>query len=149
LLKHGLFYSHNTGTDENSWKPYLETIIFELEGVGHITSKTVINTDVKLAKMNEFMVIGSALTYFRRYHLVTMLGLLTDEDTDAGAVSGGRSIEKQQEKVDFVQHFITLTQSGKTKKQLESIFAQYKKQFSNEEELEILNLIKGAKDENK
>ena len=33
--------------------------------------------------MNEFQVLGSAITYLRRYSLSSMLGLVTDKDTDA------------------------------------------------------------------
>ena len=33
--------------------------------------------------MNEYQVLGSAITYLRRYSLSAMLGLVTDEDTDA------------------------------------------------------------------
>ena len=33
--------------------------------------------------MNEFQVLGSAITYLRRYALSSMLGLVTDKDTDA------------------------------------------------------------------
>ncbi len=33
--------------------------------------------------MNEFQVLGSAITYVRRYALSSALGLITDKDTDA------------------------------------------------------------------
>ena len=33
--------------------------------------------------MNEFQVLGSAITYIRRYALSSMLGLVTDKDTTA------------------------------------------------------------------
>ena len=34
--------------------------------------------------MNEFQVYGSAITYFRRYAISSLLGIVTDKDTDAG-----------------------------------------------------------------
>jgi hypothetical protein len=34
--------------------------------------------------MNDFQVLGSAITYLRRYALSSALGLVTDKDTDAG-----------------------------------------------------------------
>lgn len=34
--------------------------------------------------MNDFQVLGSAITYIRRYAISSMLGLVTDKDTDAG-----------------------------------------------------------------
>jgi len=38
---------------------------------------------VQLAKMNEFQVLGSAITYMRRYALSSALGIITDSDIDA------------------------------------------------------------------
>ena len=140
MIKHNLFYYHTT-TCENG-TILLNTRIYETDGgEGYITSSTPIDSTVKLAKMNEFMVIGSAMTYFRRYHLVVMLGLLTDEDTDAGAVVGGRSVESVEDKVDFVKKFNDLIKSGKTRKQIESMFNQYKKHFTDSELEQIKELI--------
>lgn len=45
--------------------------------------------------MNKAQAIGSLITYFRRYSLTTILGLVTDKDTDGGGIS------KQQEDVPF------------------------------------------------
>jgi hypothetical protein len=33
--------------------------------------------------MNDYQAYGSGVTYFRRYALSSMLGLVTDKDTDA------------------------------------------------------------------
>jgi hypothetical protein len=38
---------------------------------------------VQLKGMNDFQVLGSAITYLRRYSLSAALGLITDVDTDA------------------------------------------------------------------
>ena len=40
--------------------------------------------NVQLKGMNDFQVMGSAITYLRRYSLSSVLGLVTDKDTDAG-----------------------------------------------------------------
>ncbi len=37
----------------------------------------------KLAKMNEYQVAGSLITYFRRYGLSSILGIASDDDMDA------------------------------------------------------------------
>lgn len=37
----------------------------------------------KLAKMNEYQVAGSLVTYFRRYGLASILGIASDDDMDA------------------------------------------------------------------
>jgi ERF superfamily. len=36
--------------------------------------------------MNKAQAIGSLITYFRRYALSSMLGLVTDKDTDGGGM---------------------------------------------------------------
>lgn len=61
----------------------IRTIIFHVESGESIESLTDIPQGVQLAKMNEFQVLGSAITYLRRYSLSSMLGLVTDEDADA------------------------------------------------------------------
>ena len=150
LAKNGLAYFHRTDYDKKSWKTYLETTIYEIvpmanQTAGYITSRILIDEDVVLAKMNKFMVIGSALTYFRRYHLVTMLGLLTDEDDDAsGKVSvpgGGRSVESKTQEQDFVKTFKGLIEAGRTKAQIDGFYKKYSHVFSDGQKVEIEELI--------
>jgi len=62
----------------------IRTIVFHIESGETIESITEIPQGVSLAKMNEFQVLGSAITYLRRYSLSSALGLVTDKDTDAG-----------------------------------------------------------------
>tara|TARA_R110002020_G_scaffold277060_1_gene492309 strand:- start:82 stop:639 length:558 start_codon:yes stop_codon:yes gene_type:complete len=61
----------------------IETILFHIETGETITSITAIPEDVSLKGMNQFQVLGSAVTYIRRYALSSMLGIVTDKDTDA------------------------------------------------------------------
>ena len=61
----------------------IETILFHVETGETIKSVTDIPQDVKLAKMNDFQVYGSACTYIRRYSLSSILGIVSDLDTDA------------------------------------------------------------------
>jgi len=61
----------------------LETTLFHIESGEVITGYVEIPTNVSLAKMNEYQVMGSAYTYYRRYALSSMLGIVTDKDTDA------------------------------------------------------------------
>ncbi len=66
------------------------TILFHIETGETITSKTEIPQGVSLAKMNEFQVMGSSVSYIRRYALSSMLGIITDKDTD----SGGKAVKE-------------------------------------------------------
>ncbi len=77
LEKHNLgFYQAVNGTQ-------IKTVVFHTETGETIESNTDIPQDVELAKMNKFQVLGSAITYIRRYALSSLLGLVTDKDTDA------------------------------------------------------------------
>lgn len=77
MKKHGLgFYQAVNGTK-------IKTVVFHTESGELIESETDIPQGVSLAKMNDFQVLGSAITYIRRYALSSMLGLVTDKDTDA------------------------------------------------------------------
>ena len=78
LKKHGLGFTQLI-ENEN-----LTTILFHVESGETIESKMALLKDVSLKGMNEFQVYGSQLTYFRRYALSSILGIVTDKDTDAG-----------------------------------------------------------------
>ena len=61
----------------------IETILFHTESGQTIKSLTSIPENVSLKGMNEYQVLGSAITYIRRYALSSLLGVVTDKDTDA------------------------------------------------------------------
>jgi hypothetical protein len=60
----------------------LKTIVFHAESGQSIESETQI-PKVSLKGMNDYQAFGSGITYFRRYCLSAILGLVTDKDTDA------------------------------------------------------------------
>lgn len=77
LKKHGLgFYQ---AVNDNK----IKTVVFEIESCEQIESDTNIPQGVQLKGMNDFQVLGSAITYIKRYALSSILGLITDKDTDA------------------------------------------------------------------
>lgn len=77
LKKHGLGFTQPLdGTN-------LKTIVFHVESGETIEGIVEIPQGVELKGMNDFQVMGSAITYLRRYSLSAMLGLVTDEDADA------------------------------------------------------------------
>lgn len=78
LKKHGLGFTQPLS------KTSLKTIIFHIESGEYLESEIDLLYNVKLAKMNDFQVMGSQITYLRRYTLSSALGLITDEDADAG-----------------------------------------------------------------
>ena len=78
LLKtHGLgFYQAVEGSN-------LKTVVFHADSGESVSESAVIPQNVQLKGMNDFQVLGSAITYMRRYQLSAMLGIITDKDTDA------------------------------------------------------------------
>ena len=77
LKKHGLGFTQLLDGDG------LKTVIFHLESGEFLESNMNIQQNVQLAKMNTFQVLGSAITYYRRYSISAALGLITDSDIDA------------------------------------------------------------------
>ena len=60
----------------------IKTIVFHIETGETLEGFVKIPQDVQLAKMNVYQVMGSAYTYYRRYALSAMLGIVTDKDND-------------------------------------------------------------------
>jgi len=80
LQKHGLGFTQLINTKEGV--NYLATAVFHVESGEQIESNCMIPY-VQLKGMNDFQSFGSGVTYFRRYCLSSILGLVTDKDTDA------------------------------------------------------------------
>jgi len=90
LQKHGLGFTQLINTKEGV--NYLATVVFHVESGEQIESNCMIPY-VQLKGMNDFQSFGSGVTYFRRYCLSSILGLVTDKDTDA---SGEQEKPKKQ-----------------------------------------------------
>lgn len=75
--------NHNLGYYQAVDGRKLKTCVFHTETGESITEAAEIPQNVSLKGMNDFQVLGSAITYMRRYQLSAMLGLVTDKDTDA------------------------------------------------------------------
>ena len=125
LKKHGLGFTQCIND------LYLDTTIFHIESGEILTSTTKIPQNVTLAKMNDFQVLGSAITYLRRYALSSMLGLVTDKDTDAGG-------EQVKEPTDFSEN----TTAG-----IRNLFNA--KKITREKALELNEILKGGQNGNK
>jgi len=61
----------------------LRTILFHVSSGDTIESCVAIPQGVQLKGMNDFQVFGSAVSYFRRYSLSSILGIVSDKDLDA------------------------------------------------------------------
>ena len=94
LAKHKLgFIQSNTSTDDG--KVGVTTRL--IHETGQWVEDTMTAPLYKLAKMNEYQVAGSIITYFRRYALASMIGIASDEDMDAtGDVQQQTTIDNKQ-----------------------------------------------------
>ena len=110
LIKYGLVITQLVNKD------YLETTLYHLESGESLTSFTEMIKGVKLQKMNEFQVMGSQITYLRRYAISSMLGLITDEDNDAA----GEQVKKPELTKEVFQDAMASVEEGKyTREQVE------------------------------
>lgn len=86
----------------------IKTILFSTNDENHeetIESVTEIPQGIELSKMNPFQVMGSAYTYYRRYALSAMLGIVTDKDTDAqGEAKKTETVSFKGKTVDFTKN---------------------------------------------
>jgi hypothetical protein len=87
LKKHKLCFTQLLENDG------IRTILFHVESGEQLESFTQI-PKVKLGSMNDYQAYGSGVTYFRRYALSSMLGLITDKDIDAA----GTQVKEQNVK---------------------------------------------------
>lgn len=98
MKKHGLgFYQTvDSSVIGDAMVDGIKTVVFHCESGETIESTTRIPQGVSLKGMNDFQVLGSAITYIKRYALSSLLGLVTDKDTDA---SGEQVIQTAPKKM--------------------------------------------------
>lgn len=105
-----LMKKHKLGFTQLLGDGNIKTIIFHIESGETLESEVTIPNNVVLKGMNEFQVTGSAITYYRRYSLSAILGLVTDKDTDG---TGGSQTSSQAPKKEAPAKLPTLTQNSK------------------------------------
>lgn len=105
-----LMKKHKLGFTQLLGDGNIKTIIFHIESGETLESEVTIPNNVVLKGMNEFQVTGSAITYYRRYSLSAILGLVTDKDTDG---TGGSQTSSQAPTKETPTKLPTLTQNSK------------------------------------
>lgn len=142
LEKYKLGFLHLTYFDKETENNVVTTELFCQDTFESIASELLIPKGVKLAGMNEFQVLGSALTYFRRYHILIMLGIITEDDIDS--IQPKKVAEKIT--VDYVNKVKELIKMGRTSTNLERYYSEYKNKMKQEESAQVIKLIQGIKD---
>lgn len=108
LSKHGLGFTQSINSHNGS--NYLTTILFHYESGEKLESIALIPY-VALKGMNDYQSFGSGVTYYRRYALSSILGIVTDKDTDASGEQTKQPINDER----FVKAIEAIKQ-GKAKK---------------------------------
>lgn len=122
MQKHGLGFTQLLNGNE------IVTIIFHSESGEKLESTTPIPL-VQLKGMNDYQSFGSGITYFRRYCLSAMLGLVTDKDTDAGGEQTGKKLPTLTD--ERFQNALQSIADGKmTAEKLKAMFTLTEKQLS-------------------
>lgn len=140
-----LLAKHRLGFTQPLNGTSLRTILFHLDTNDIIESSIEIPQNVSLAKMNDFQVLGSAITYMRRYSLASVLGLITDDDTDAAGEQqpAKSSSKKDKEKVtdsvsEEVNEIVETIKSAETVEQLKDMKDPIKKSGISKEDLDYV-----------
>lgn len=102
----------------------LKTVVFHTQSDQQIESKSVLPVGNIKGNTNPAQDLGASITYFRRYHLSAMLGLITEDDTDAVPPS-----EKQQAPQQVPQQKKVIPQVPAQKKELK-IFDNQKGEYT-------------------
>jgi hypothetical protein len=115
LKKHGLGFSQPIMGD------CVKTILFHVESGELLESLTEIPKGVQLKGMNDFQVLGSAISYLRRYALSSILGIISDKDTDASgqqtSAPKAQTKEKQTLTPERFDNALKAVEDGKLSKQ--------------------------------
>ena len=129
----GLAFRHLTNYlgDKN----LLITIVYDTETKDERSCTLAIPDDVSLAGMNGYQSLGSALTYFRRYNLITIFDILADEDVDAVVPKA------KKPKTDYVRKVKENIAKGVERTQLEAWFGKVRGLMTPEQRTEVQDLI--------
>ena len=142
-----LLKKHNLGYTQLLQGTSIQTIIFHTKTGQSIESFTDIPQEETLKGMNKFQVLGSAITYFRRYSLSCALGLVTDKDLD-GCGTPESPEEKEQKRLEQEQQkqrdlerlkadFLVKIKESKTEEELKTVWNSIPKELRKEFETEV------------
>lgn len=88
-----LLFKHGLAIAQPLTEGGILTILYHLESGEYLEATTPI-PHVTLGNMNDYQAFGSGVTYYRRYALSSLLGLVTDTDTDAAGQQVRSSVTK-------------------------------------------------------
>ena len=136
LKKHGLGFTQPL--DGNSVK----TIIYHIKTGEMLESSVEIPQDVQLKGQNPFQVIGSAITYYRRYALASVLGIITDKDVDAAGQEVPKTVIKKKATAQIKKDMAkAITDAGKDEQKKEAVLNRMMAYELSEQDM--MDIMKG------
>lgn len=142
LQKHGIGILHNIGYCPEHKKDYVKTAIYNAYNEAEVQECITYTDDsVKLQGMNSFQVLGATITYFKRYHVVALLGLTTEDDSDVGGTQNNGRGQDKAKGPDFMLIFQNYITKGKTEDEVKKLFNTYKDKMENAVAVEVKALI--------
>lgn len=142
LKTHGLGFTQLVGLET------IKTVVFHVESGEIIETETSIPQNVTLKGMNDFQVLGSAITYIRRYALSSALGLVTDKDTDANEDKTKQPENKAPEPkktatANDLKSALALMKLVKTEEDRTNVWKQYPALQKNQEFINVTKEMAG------
>jgi len=95
MKKHGIGFVQGTRINETLGVTIVYTKVFDADTGDGFTSEMILPYDVTMKGMSVPQSIGSMITYFKRYQLSAMLGLVTDVDLDASDIKASKELKKE------------------------------------------------------
>ena len=113
----------------------VKTIIFHVDTGETLESSIDIPQGVMLKGMNDFQVLGSAISYLRRYSLSSVLGIVSDKDTDASGEQVSKSKKRTLTDSEFVRLCGAINAGTMTAEKAKKDFALNSSQIETIDEL--------------
>ena len=95
-----LLKKHKLGFTQICEGEGLTTSLFHVESGETLTGTMTIPQDIKLGSQNPYQVLGSGITYLRRYSLESMLGIVSSKDTDGNGALAGSTTKAKVENIE-------------------------------------------------
>jgi hypothetical protein len=133
LSKNGLSISQIMGASEQG-EMYLITMLLHSSGQWIKSMLPIKSANAKDSRVNEYHVLGSAITYLRRYAWSAIIGISTEEDDDANSIQAyqNRSPKpKVEAHTSRDEKTVAITISKEEVAELESLMIKCGNEFTN------------------
>lgn len=137
LAQNKLVVVQSPTTGEQSMGQFFETKIY------HIDSEEWISETMQMVlQRDDPQAIGAAITYYRRYMITSMLGLIPDDDNDAKDQRLATAQQKQRIVGAVKQLYPELTKPEEIVNTIQAIVGKYPGNIREDEAEDAVNLIK-------